>query len=425
MQKKAVFDGNNSACQALLPWFISIVASLFFFYEFIQANMFAAIADNVMRDFHIHADKMTYLSSSYYLSNVLFLLVAGVLLDKYSSKTLILVAMTVSVISTFLFSFVHSYYFAVICRFTTGIGSAFCFLGPVRISSYWFPPRKMAMVTGVIVTIAMTGGMMAQYPMAKLVNALGWRGALFQLGILGIFIFFLMLFGIKDKPSEKKHAWKLKNPWHLMLQAYKNSQNLMAACYTSLMNMAIAVFGAMVGVLYLMPRLAIDKESAAYINTFLFFGVLVGGPIVGYISDKMESRTLPMRIGVVVSLLIVLTIIYGDVSYSMMKWLFFSLGFFTSAQVISYALVAEGSSPEVVSTSVSVVSLITQAGYIIYQNIFSWLLVSHSSSSKIIQDGVYTLGDYNFAVNILPIGLLLALVCSFGVKETFGRHEGC
>lgn len=422
MQRKNVFHRDNNFRHAMLPWFISITASLFFFYEFIQANMFAAIADNIMRDFHIHADKMTYLSSSYYLSNVLFLLVAGVLLDKYSSKTLILSAMAVSVISTFLFSYAHSYYLALIFRFTTGIGSAFCFLGPVRISSHWFPARRMAMVTGVIVTIAMTGGMIAQYPMARLVGALGWRGALFQLGVLGVLIFLLMLVGVKDKPTEREHVWKLKNPWRLMFQAYKNSQNLRAACYTSLMNMAIAVFGAMVGVLYLMPRLGINKESAAYINTFLFLGVLVGGPIVGYISDKIGSRVIPMRVAVVISLLIVLLIIYGDVSYTLMKWLFFSLGFFTSAQVISYALVAEGSSPEVVSTSVSVVSLITQAGYIIYQNLFSWLLVMHSSSTKITQDGVYTLLDYNFAVNLLPIGLVFALICSLGVRETFGRH---
>ena len=48
-----------------LPWCICFAASLFFFYEFIQGNMFASIADDVMRDFNVQADNLTYLSSIY------------------------------------------------------------------------------------------------------------------------------------------------------------------------------------------------------------------------------------------------------------------------------------------------------------------------------------------------------------------------
>ena len=87
MQMVEEYQGLNSVkTPLLLPWVICFVASLFFFYEFIQGNMFASIADNVMHDFHIQADKMTYLSSIYYASNVMFLLVAGVLLDRFSAK---------------------------------------------------------------------------------------------------------------------------------------------------------------------------------------------------------------------------------------------------------------------------------------------------------------------------------------------------
>src|SRR3990167_11068867 len=121
----------NLGVNALMPWIVCVCASLFFFYEFVQGNMFASIADNIMRDFHIQADQMTYLSSVYYLSNVLFLFVAGMLLDKYSPKKIILIAMIFCVLSTFVLAHAHSFYVALLCRFITGIGSAFCFLGPV------------------------------------------------------------------------------------------------------------------------------------------------------------------------------------------------------------------------------------------------------------------------------------------------------
>ncbi len=409
---------------ALMPWVVCVSASLFFFYEFIQGNMFASIADNIMQDFHIQADKMTYLSSIYYLSNVLFIFVAGMVLDRYSPKKTILIAMTCCVLSTFVLAHAHSFYLALMCRFITGIGSAFCFLGPVRLASRWFPARRMAMVTGIIVTIAMTGGMMAQYPMAKLVNLVGWREALMVVGWFGVAILVIMSIGIVDKDHEHASI-PLRNETILSIarQVYLNSQTLRAALYTSLMNMAIAVFGAMMGSLYLMQRLGISKESAAFINSFLFLGVIIGGPVIGYISDKLGLRVLPMKWGVLLSLTIVLIVLYVPVSLHTMKFLFFLLGFFTAAQVISYALVAESSQPSMTATAVSVVSLLTQGGYIVYQNLFSWLLIRHGEMQMIDGVPVYSLGDYNSAAIIMPLGLVIAFFILFGLKETFGHHS--
>lgn len=86
MQMVGEYREETRASLGMLPWVVCFSASLFFFYEFIQGNMFASIADNIMHDFQIQADKMAYLSSIYYLSNVLFLFVAGMVLDKYSNK---------------------------------------------------------------------------------------------------------------------------------------------------------------------------------------------------------------------------------------------------------------------------------------------------------------------------------------------------
>ena len=415
-------EQQSVSTSAFLPWVVCVSASLFFFYEFIQGNMFASIADNIMQDFHIQADKMTYLSSIYYLSNVLFIFVAGMVLDKYSPKRTILIAMTFCVLSTFVLAHAHSFYLALLCRFITGIGSAFCFLGPVRLASRWFPARRMAMVTGIIVTIAMTGGMMAQYPMAKLVTLVGWRSALMVVGWFGVAILVIMAIGIIDKDQKHSSApSQNKTILAIAKQAYLNSQTLRAALYTSLMNMAIAVFGAMMGSLYLMQRMGISKEDAAFVNSFLFLGVILGGPVIGYISDKLGLRVLPMKWGVLLSFAIVLLVLYVPVSLGTMKILFFLLGFFTAAQVISYALVAESSQPAMTATAVSVVSLLTQGGYIVYQNLFSWLLIHHGGMQMIAGVPVYSLGDYASAALILPIGLIIAFLILFGLKETFGH----
>jgi len=423
MQVVEDFRDGDELMSSLLPWKVCFAATLFFFFEFIQGNMFASIAANIMQDYQIQADKMAYLSSIYYLANVLFLFVAGMVLDRFSIKKTILFAMLLCVISTFILAYSHSFYIALFCRFVTGIGSAFCFLGPVRLASHWFPPKRMALVTGAIVTMAMTGGMLAQYPLTKLVASVGWRQAVLDVGILGFSMLVVMLFWIKERPTVAvKRAGKPIDVFSAAKKAYFNPQYIRAALYTSLMNMAIAVFGAMMGTLYLEQRLSISAEQASMVNGMLFFGAIIGSPLVGWLSDKIGLRVLPMKIGVVASLLTLLAVLYLPVSLSTMSVLFFLLGLFTSAQVISYALVAESSSPAMTATAVSVISILTQGGYLIYQNLFSTLLTNFDGMRLINGVPVYLLGAYQHAAIILPLGLLLAFLLLFGLKETQCRQ---
>ena len=407
-------DNTASVKHSWLPWCVCFAASLFFFYEFIQGNMFASIADEIMRDFHIQATHLTYLSSVYYVSNVLFLFVAGIVLDRFSPKKTILVAMFFCVVSTFVLAYAHSFALALLCRFITGIGSAFCFLGPIRIASRWFPAKRMAMVTGVIVTIAMMGGMLAQYPLTKLVLYIGWRDAMIWLGWLGLCILGLMIVFIQDKPGA--------TPATQPKIAYFNPQTLRAAVYASLMNMAVAVFGAVMGSLYLIQRLHVTKEEAALVNSMLFLGAIIGSPLMGWCSDKWGLRIRPMKLGAYASLITVAIILYCPITYLTMMVLFFLLGLFTASQVISYALVVESSAAAITATAVSIVSILTQSGYVLYQNIFSALLLKHGNMQMVNGLPIYSLGDYQFAAMILPLGLILAIVCLSGLRETHCRR---
>jgi MFS family permease len=420
MQMLEEFRSYEELKSTLLPWVVCFAATLFFFYEFIQGNMFASIGSSIMHDYQIQADKMAYLSSIYYLSNVLFLFVAGMVLDRFSIKNTLLIAMSLCVASTFILAYSHSYYMALFCRFMTGIGSAFCFLGPVRLASHWFPPKRMAMVTGAIVTMAMTGGMLAQYPLTKLVAYVGWRAAVQNVGMLGLAILIIMFFLIKERPTVA--VKKVAKPMKVMVaakHAYLNRQYLRAALYTSLMNMAIAVFGAMMGTLYLEQRLNVSADDAAFVNMMLFLGAIIGSPLAGWLSDKMGLRILPMKAGIVASMFILLGILYFPVSLTVMTVLFFLLGLFTSTQVISYALVAESSSPAMTATAVSVISILTQGGYLVYQNVFSKLLIHHGGMQLVDGVPVYFLEAYQYAALILPIGLFIAFLMILGLKETY------
>ena len=414
---------ENHMHAVMQPWLVCLAASLFFFYQFVQGNMFASIADHVMRDFGIEANKLMYLSSVYYLANVVFLLVAGILLDRLSIKKTLVASMFFCMLSTFILAYTTNFSIALVCRFVSGVTSAFCFLGPVRLATRWFPPKRMAMVTGVIVTMAMTGGLVAQYPLTALVLHLGWRGAVLDVAWLGLFMLLLMMWFIQDKPEGYEEPKHQTLPMADVWKGCMHRQPLLAGLYTSLMNLPIAVLGAAMGKLYLMQRLNVSQPEASMVNGFLFLGAMLGGPLVGFFSDKLGRRLFPMKLGALVSLLIVLCILYANVSLHMMGVLFFLLGFTTMAQVISYALVAESALPVMVATLMSVVSILTQGGYTVYQNIFSSILVRSGGMELVEGTPVYPIASYQTAALILPAAFLISFVLVFFLKETFAKPQ--
>lgn len=184
-------------------WTTVLTASLFFFYGFIQIIFPNAISGQLMQTFELNASQLGWLVSMVFWGNTVFLFPAGLLIDRYSTKKLLLIATFLSVLGTFVFAIAPDAWIAGAGRFIVGISAAFCFLSCIRLASRWFPPSQMAFVTGIVVTMAMLGGFVAQSPMVFLANSLGWRQAILLDTILGILIFFAILFFVQDRPEHE------------------------------------------------------------------------------------------------------------------------------------------------------------------------------------------------------------------------------
>jgi MFS family permease len=417
---------NPTEQSSFKAWFVVLVAATFFFYEFIQQNMFDAISSNLMRDFHVSATLLGTLSSFYFIANVLFLFIAGNVLDRFSTRRVILTALLICIVGVAGLGFSHNFLTASIARFLMGIGSAFCFLSSIRLASRWFPSHKMALVTGIIVTFAMAGGVVAQTPMTLLVHSLGWRHALFIDATFGFVFFALIAFCVQDFPTEHLKTHRAEQMMirevgvlRSMRLSYLRLQNWLGGIYCCLMNLPIAVLGGLWGVMYLMDSHDLTKLDASYITSALFMGCLIGAPLAGWLSDKIGLRRPPMIIGAVVSLLLVSILVYvSSLTFATLLILFFLIGLTTGAQIISYALVAESAQPIVTAMSVSVVNISVMSGYWIFQPIFGRLMDDkaflrlHHSTQQFIAS------DFTWAMWLFPAGFILALLCAFLVRET-------
>ena len=416
---------------AKLGWFVTLTAALFFFYEFIQLNLFNAINTQLTAAFNLDAVQLGHLASTYFYGNVLFLFPAGMLLDRYSTKKLLLGAVALCTIGTFMFGLANTYLMAASGRFLVGVGAAFCFLSCIRLASRWFPPSKMAFVTGWVVTMAMLGGLVAQTPLAKLTAMVGWRNAVLLDGGLGIFVALAIIFIVQDRPPnslDEMHADKahLKSLgiWRSIGLVLLNPYNWLGGLYTSLMNFPIFLLGALWGIPYLVQIHHVTMMQASYATTMLFVGVILGAPAFGLLSDRLERRVLPMVIGAVLSLGVMLYLMYTpELSLLMLIVLFFLIGFVTSSQVLSYPTIAELNPIALTSTAVSVDSMTIMLSGVFCQPFFGWMLEKHWDHAMVNGERIYSAHDFLNALLMMPISFVLSIFIAMMIKETYCRSQ--
>jgi MFS family permease len=422
---------QQKAQLGLLSWVVCFSAALFFFYEFIQMNMLNAISAQIMAAFHLNATGLGDLSAYYFYANLLFLLPAGIILDRFSTRKVILISLFICVLGTFLLAFATHLYTAKLARFLSGIGSAFVFLSCIRLASRWFPSYRMALVSGLIVTMAMLGGMVAQSPMSYLADVVGWRDAVIIDATFGAFIFAIIWYVVKDYPPGQEYLQRQENQqlrtlgfWRSMSHSYLNIQNWACGIYTGLMNLPIALLGALWGKLYLTEIYHFSANDSAFIVSMIFFGTIIGSPLAGWVSDRLQQRRLPMFLGSIIALLLVYVMVYWP-SHSVygLALCFFLLGLITSTQVISYPTVAENNSASLTATSVSVVSFSTISGYAIFQPFFGWIMDLNWQGLTQHGQPIYSAASFHLALLTLPISFILAFILVFFIDETYCKKQ--
>ncbi len=414
------------ATHRIQPWLVVFAASLFFFFEFMQVNMFNALDPSLYRAFHLtDTTLLGQLSASYMYATVLFLFPAGMILDRFSTRKLIIGAMVACVTCTLLFSFTSALWQALLCRLVTGFGGAFCLLSCVRLASRWFPPRKMALIVGLIVTFAMLGAMVAQTPFTLLIESFGWRNTLRIDAGAGYIMLFIIILFVRDYPKNTEklfsHAHESLttiNFWVAMRRVLANTQNWLAGIYTSLINLPIFLLGSTWGSWYLVQTQHLSRIDASYVTSMLFIGMIIGSPAIGWFSDQIGRRKMPMILGAIASLIVILAIMYiPNLSFFALLFLFFALGFVISAQIISYPLIAESNPAIFTATAEGLASVLIMAGGFMIP-VFPMLLNLHWHHAMSDKIPLYSIENYHLAFLIMPIAFVIALIASFFIKES-------
>jgi MFS family permease len=411
---------------SIKAWVVCFSAALFFFYEFIQMHMFNAINDDLRMAFNSNATELSFLSSTYLWADLLFLLPAGIVLDRFSVRKVIIAAMVICIVGTLGFALSHQFALAAFFHFVSGIGNAFCFLSCIILVSRWFPANRQALVIGLVVTMAFIGGMVAQTPLAWFTEHYGWRQALFLDTFLGLAILALIVLKVENTPSSLTRISAAKQIpfWTGMQQVIKNRQNWLPGFYTCFLNLPIMVLCALWGITYLEKVHHLSTIQASQVTSMIFIGSIVGAPLAGFVSDTIRQRRLPMLWGGVLTLICISLVMFNiHASYILLLSLFFAMGLFSSTQVIAYPMIAESNPHQLTGTATGLASLIIMGGAGVAQVLFGKLLDWQWDGGIDMGQRVYSAMNYHFAMMMFPIAFILGLIAIYFASETFSRNQ--
>lgn len=410
---------------SIYPWLIVACGMLFYCFNYFLRVSPSVMQGELTHSFHITATQFGTLAAFYYYAYTPMQIPAGMLYDKFGVRVVICVACLLATLGLGVFISADSYALACLGRFMIGLGSAFAFIGTLKLASVWLPPYRFATVAALATAVGMISGALAQTYLTHIIAVIGYKQALQTALFAGVALSIFLVVLVRNNG---KHAEiELHNPMNLsqLLSAlrliFSNPQMWLIGLIGSLFYLPSSVFLDLWGIPYLEAVYHLTPEQAVQISSYTFYGWIISGPIIGIVSDKIRRRRSPLIIaGMFATLLLCGVFYFPDIAAPNLGTIFFLIGVSCGAQPLCFALGKESNPIEVSGTAVAVTNMLIMAGGVICQPLVGKILDLHTQSPLGL-DGlpVYTANDYTFALSIVPIGVALGIVFLLFLKETF------
>ena len=430
--KEITLHFENRRDYTLIGWLICALGAVFYSYEYLLRIAPSVMEPALREHFNLSATGFGLLSSIYYFAYVPMQLPVGVMLDRYGPKRLLTFACLVCVIGTFLFTATSIFWIAATGRFLVGFGSAFAFVGVLKLATIWLPENRLAMVSGMTSALGPIGAMLGDNFLEIFVQKLGWIKTLNSTALFGIVLIVVLWFGIRDKKNQHRQSGTVSTIKKGMIDLgiiIRNKQIWVNGMYGCLVYLPTTVFAELWGIPYLKHAHGLSAQAAGLANSLLFLGFIIGAPLMGYISDKLARRKFPMLIGAAGAAIVMMMILYlPGMSEGNIQFLMFLLGLLYSAQAIVFAVGRELSPGEAAGTAMAVTNMIVMLGAMFLQPLVGHLLdyslsahLGDTATTGAVMNNLqklYTVDDYQFALSIIPLGILIAAILTFFLKET-------
>lgn len=277
--------------------------------------------------------QISLLYSVYYYPNVIFSILAGILVDKWGTHKSLLLFSLLSMLSCGVLSISINFYILLLGRMLLGIAAEAIFICQVKLFTLYYSNNASLTFTSSLV-YSRASSFLSYITLPLIIDKMTLNWGFYTCFILGILCFLvnILYYYMVNKISvdeEKlmkeevniiggmKYCLRLPSFWIMLIWAF---------CYYG----AFMSFTAIAPII-IQKYIIISAEKTNQITSFLTFGAMIGSPIVGFITDKLGYHTLAISFGILCgiipfSCLIVLSRINQTTMIILMLFLGFSYG---------------------------------------------------------------------------------------------------
>lgn len=405
----------------LMPWTMWVLTLLFFAYQFVLRLSPGLMINDIMLKFNVDATDYGYFASMYYYGYAGMQIPVALLLDRYGPKAIISICAFICGLATLTFIYADQWSVAIIGRFLIGAGSAAGFLGVSKVISMWFDSKDYGKMVGLTFTFGLMGAVFGGRPVSKLLDIFGWQDVLFYVALVSILLGVLILIFVRNSKDfvaddDKGITGKLK----IVCTDYRI---LIIAAANLLLVGPLEGFADVWGVTYLTKAFGIVKSEAAFLTSFIFIGMMFGGPLLTYFAQKHKAHyQCAFLCGLLMFVLFAaLLLVNKYISFYVVMAMMFMVGVCSSYQALVFTISAMIMPAYLMGVSIAFLNCINMLGGSLFHTVIGRTLDFLWDGQ--ITDGVrvYDLNAYAVAISIIPIFCLFGGMLFLVVKRKTKR----
>lgn len=416
----------------LLPYAIIFLAAFFYVYEFYLRVMPSAMTHELMRSFATDSNGLGWISSLFFWGYAFMQIPAGLALDRYGPRILLSIMMLFCAGGALIFGMTESLNVAYLSRFIIGFSSSFAFVGSLLLASRWFPARYFALITGLVQFMGSMGAIAGESPIAWLVTQFGWRPTAIWSAVSGIIFAVLIWAVVRDRPPKPINVSQHKlnliekvGEMERLRRVLSHPQTWWVGIYAFCCWAPISIFAGLWAAPFLMQEYSISATTATNAMVAIWLGNAFASPLVGWWSNRINNRRIPLILSSVLAIASSLGILYlGPISWGWMYVMLAMFGAAAASQSVTFGLVQDIHPPSVAGTAVGFNNMAVIFGGVILIPIVGIILKAGWTGQMHNGVPIYSMPNFQHALLMLPIcGVLSLIVSLFFIRETHCKAQ--
>lgn len=436
MEKNSVAPSSTSTIYPAAPqgstlptinnisgWLIWGLSAYFFFLHYFLRVAPASLLPDLVIDLQIHhATFLGVMGAWFYYPYILMQLPSGYLIDKYSVKFILILAVVLSGLSTLLFANATCLESVNLSRFLLGISTASAFICTIKLAAVWFHRKYLPFFVSLTQAIGMLGAFASLTTLPVWVDFMGWRKTMVGASLSCFVLAILIALFFKNNPAASNPT-KIYKPKDNIFLVLNHPLTWINAMYAGLLFAPVLIIGEFWGVGCFQILHKLSDFQAALVGGFLFIGWAIGSPIAAFASHHLGRRKMMIASSLMGTILLPLLIYYAPLPFYLLLGISFLYGLTNTGLIASYSASSELFSKDQIGVSIAIANMLALLiGTMLLPVISSFIDYGvHQRkvlSIEILPTSHWESIDFKFAMAILPVCLLLSLVCALLSRET-------